>query len=116
MKDEVIRELALPADFSICYVQAALIVGLQSIGSSRNFHEIAGTMNTAGQLRSAEDCISALLKVVSEVKDQVITDSQSNPQRSNTIPGSFPFPGIPTEGAEGTVEFGTGDDDVNPLI
>lgn len=114
MKNEVIIDIALPVDFSICYVQAALIIGLQTMGNSRNFHEIAGTLTTAGQIRNAEEYLTALLKRVSEVKDQVIIDSQSNPQRSSTTPpeGS---PGI-TFGDEGNSISGDGSGDINPLL
>lgn len=110
MRDEVIREVALPADFSICYIQAALIVGLQSLGNSRNFHEIAGTLNTAEQMKSAEYYLTTFLRVVNDLKEQVFIDSQSNPQRSSTTP-------FPTEGAEGTTGSGDGGgEDINPLL
>lgn len=101
-------EFTVPTDMGICYLEAALKIGMQSLLTSKGFMQVAENNLAVSHMKDAEESLDVLLKVIEQAKIQILT--QSNPQRSNTIPDCES-----DTGASGMGDTDIDDEDVSPL-
>lgn len=104
----MVIEFTAPANFGICYLEAALKIGMASLTNSRSFIELAGNRDATQYMREAEESMEVLIQCIAEGKAQVFqflaqsssqsSDTSSEEEEEETIPefpGSFAKPGAP---------------------
>lgn len=93
-ENEIILEVSLPNSLGLCYIEAALKVGIQELSNSRQFMSVAGNTYVCGNMSEGEESLLAFLECVTEAKQQFFQNvNQSSPQGS----GSNPISNFPAE-------------------
>lgn len=83
-EEGLIIEFSAPANFGICYLEAAMKVGMEELQRSKRFIDIAGNLDAGAYMEEAEESMKVLLGCVAQAKQQVYMALQS---RSSQWPG-----------------------------
>ena len=83
-EEGLIIEFSAPANFGICYLEAAMKVGMEELQGSKRFIDIAGNLDAGAYMEEAEESMKVLLGCVAQAKQQVYMALQS---RSSQQPG-----------------------------
>lgn len=114
-------EFVVPANFGICYLEAALRLGLNELQNSKRFIDLAGNVDASGYMGEAQESMAALLSGVMQVKQNLAQILQSRSQDDGDDGGdggSGAGNGDDNSGSGGNIAFaslkaisGEGDDD-----
>lgn len=85
-------EFTVPGNYGICYVSAALKVGMAELSRSRDFIELAENNTAARFMGEAEECLAVLFEVINQASAQVFNQSSPQASGSDTVSSIAEFP------------------------